>query len=315
VRALIRDQFNFKGFGWTFYKSVLSVKSFGVAFRVPLTYNFNAWDQRRALPSITASAGVYYPFSAAVFLNASVRMEWIQWFLTTATSTVIYAVLWVLWTLFVRGWIVALSALLFPLTRKLYHEHHSTAVPFMAPPNWKAPIPYSPTVEERLGWSYSWKWSRERGLERRTCVWHYYAPTVASLLQPSWRSQRPWSGGSAHPKPLHLPLWSWSCPEWIIRRVAAVGLSTSCPIPDEPYFSCSALLSLSGYYFSALRSSSAFAAAALASGSNDTNATDAATPADVLSSRKASSEQAELQSPANRRSKSTEEKLDEIVIV
>jgi len=38
-------------------------------------------------------------------------------------------------------------------------------------------------------------------------------------------------------------------PEWWARRKAALGLSTSGPIPDPPFVTSSIAMSLSGYYF------------------------------------------------------------------
>jgi hypothetical protein len=36
---------------------------------------------------------------------------------------------------------------------------------------------------------------------------------------------------------------------WLQRKTGSLGVSTGYPLPDKPHFSCSAVLSLSGFYF------------------------------------------------------------------
>ena len=66
----LREQYNFKGFGWTFYKSLLTKRGVGFAFRVPLSSNFDFYDRHLAWPFISTSTYFGYPWVMATFLNA-----------------------------------------------------------------------------------------------------------------------------------------------------------------------------------------------------------------------------------------------------
>jgi hypothetical protein len=218
----VKDSYNFKGFGLTFYKSLVFRESFGLALRLPLTYNFNLWEQHPSLPTVGASLAVYHPWVICVFINTSLRMEVIQWAVTTSVATFVYVTCWMIWTVLLRGLLVAGSALLFPVTRRFYQPTFP-----LQQPNWHGPD-YSRSVEERLGVSWSWRLSLARGYEYRFGCSHYLAHSLVALLK-SWNIQR--------------------IPGWIVRRVAAIGTSVSGPIPDQPYMTASSLLSLSGLYF------------------------------------------------------------------
>ncbi|GKY91377.1 hypothetical protein MPSEU_000110000 [Mayamaea pseudoterrestris] len=219
----IRDSYNFKGFGLTFYKSLVFRQSFGMALRVPITFNFNLWEEHPSLPGVGASIAVYHPWVVCVFINISLRMEVIQWAMTTSVATVVYVTFWLVWTLLLRGLIVAGGALFFPVTRKFYQP----AFP-LAKPNWQGPD-FSRSVEERLGMSWSWRFSKLRGFEHRVGYSHYFAHSLVALLK-ARNIQK--------------------IPSWMVRRVVAVGTGISGPIHDQPYITANGLLSLSGLYFS-----------------------------------------------------------------
>ena len=72
------DDFNFKGFGWSFYKSFIFPTSCGVTLRLPLTINFDWFDRHPVLPSISSAAGFYYPWTAIAFISVSVPMDMIR---------------------------------------------------------------------------------------------------------------------------------------------------------------------------------------------------------------------------------------------
>ena len=227
----IQDEWNFKGFGWTFYKSLVFKESFGVALRLPITYNLASFEAHPSLPSASWSLAVYfYPLTIILFFNASVRYEWLQWLITTTVASVLYSACWLVWTFCIRGLIIAISALSFPVTQRIINPSLPAFV--MEPPvGWKSGPHFSPNVEERIGYSHHWRWSPESGYEQRNTVWHYLAPSVVAILQ---------NGLKVKPS---------SIPTWLVRRVPAVGLSTGGPLPVEPYLTSSALLSLSGFYF------------------------------------------------------------------
>lgn len=223
INKTLRDSYNFKGFGMTFYKSLVFRNSFGVALRLPLTYHFTLFEEHPSLPSIGASLAIYHPWVICLFINTSVRIEVIQWAITTLIASIVYIFCWLLWTLMLRGFLVAGSAVLFPVTRRLYQP----TFPLRRPDGWQGPD-YSRSVEERVGCAWSWRVSQARGYEYRVTYWHYFAYSLATLM-----------------KARNLKL----IPSWVVRRVAAIGTSVSAPILDEPYMTANSLLSLSGIYF------------------------------------------------------------------
>lgn len=232
----VRDDFNFKGFGWTFYKSLLRTTSAGVAFRFPITFNFDTFDRNPQLPSCSGSVAVYNnPFCLGLFLSVSFRLEFLQWFSRRIVEQMAAAVLWVVWILFVRNLGMCFSLLTYPVT----HEWKQFAViPEYVSNMWtrggvEKPR-YSRTVEERLGWSASWRITQGRGFEFRRSCWHSVAPTLTSLWEESLLGK--------------LFLGNMEPPAWLLRHSATFGLSTAAPTPNEPYFSSNIILSLSGYY-------------------------------------------------------------------
>ena len=239
----IRDDFNFKGWGFSFYKSAVFKESFGAAVRLPLTINFDTWERHPALPSISLSVAAFYPGSATLSLNTSLRLEWIQW-LFHQVYVAVPAVLWSVLLVLLRGLALAVSALLFPVTRKPLllantsgnredDRNNNRSSP------WKRlrqeRPQYSRAVEERLGVSLSWRVSRGgvQGGEFRWSCWHYYAPAVSRLWERCLPSQ-------------------WVVPSWMARRSAAIGWSLSGPVKgteEGVLIAPSGLMSLSGYYF------------------------------------------------------------------
>lgn len=88
----IKDQYNFKGFGWSLHKSLIFVRSVGATFRIPLSANFDFYDKYLAAPYISWSTYVGYPLMIATFLNASIPLEAIRWLI----GGVIWKVQWLL---------------------------------------------------------------------------------------------------------------------------------------------------------------------------------------------------------------------------
>ena len=85
-------RFRFKGFAWTLYKSCVFAKSFGAGFRIPISANFDCYDQYLALPYFSSMTYVGYPFVAATFLNCSVPMEAVKW----VVGGILWKVQWML---------------------------------------------------------------------------------------------------------------------------------------------------------------------------------------------------------------------------
>ena len=76
---VIQEQYNFKGFGWSFYKSFLSRRGIGASLRLPLSSNFDFYEQHAAWPFISSSTYFGYPWVVAMFLNASLPLEAVKW--------------------------------------------------------------------------------------------------------------------------------------------------------------------------------------------------------------------------------------------
>jgi len=228
----IRNDWNFKGFGFTFYKSLFYLKSAGVALRLPLTYNLGLFEKNPALPAVSWTLAIYYPWTIAVFMNVSFRLEFLKWLSRRAVERCIGTVLWIFWFSTARSLSILLAAMLFPVTGR-WPEFSAAPLPIGTlldgGPNDKPE--YSRTTEERLGWSASWRVSQERGYEYRNSVWHFLAPTFTSTWQriPLLKNRDP--------------------PDWFRRRLAAYGTSISGPIPDSPHIGGSAIVTLSGYQF------------------------------------------------------------------
>jgi hypothetical protein len=233
----IRDDFNFKGFGWTFYKSLLRPTSAGVAFRFPITFNFDTFDRNPQLPSCSGSVAVYNnPWCIGLFLTMSFRLEFLQWLVLRIAERTTAAVLWVIWILFVRNLGMCFSLLSYPVT----HEWKQFAVvPAYVATMWTRggveKPQYKRTVEERLGCSASWRLTQGKGFEFRRSCWHSVAPTLTSLWEESLLGK--------------LFLGNTEPPAWLLRHSGTLGISNAAPTPNEPYFSSNAILSLSGFYF------------------------------------------------------------------
>lgn len=229
----VTDDFNFKGVGMSLYKSIVFPKSFGVAFRLPLTYNFGFWETNPGLPSVSSTIGLYFPGTAMISISTSVRLEFLKFMSARVVEIACYLILSFVWT-FLRGIVLACSALAFPITRELYQPPIPMASPWARQ---SGPI-YNRSIEERLGCSFSWRISRSKGYEFRVSYWHYYAYTLTSV----WPAVQGLASLLQRQEKAAMP-------EWWARRKAAFGLSTSGPIPDAPFVTSSLAMSLSGYYF------------------------------------------------------------------
>ena len=123
VFQAIQQQYNFKGFGWSFYKSLLFMKSFGAAIRIPLSSNLDFYDAHKAWPYISTSTYFGYPWVIATFFNASMPLEaikyiiggavWkVQWslaVLSALTRSIVEAIVWTLLSPW-RLWVNAIQA-------------------------------------------------------------------------------------------------------------------------------------------------------------------------------------------------------------
>ena len=72
----VASDYNFRGFGFSIYKSILYRRAGGVSLRMPITQNFISYFQRPWLPSINSSIGLYHPGpTIAFFVSASLPID------------------------------------------------------------------------------------------------------------------------------------------------------------------------------------------------------------------------------------------------
>jgi hypothetical protein len=273
----IAEDYNFKGFGWAAYQS-LSSRTFTLTLRCPLTSNFDCFDRNPSLPSISSTVSMWgscaSDVTVAFFLSGSMRIESIHWAATRFVELIRWMIVGVVHTLMsfvntlIRGLRLGFHALvIFPFTRTWPEHQRPIKVDSLLQSSSSSGPSYSRDVEERLGFSLSWRYAiAKRRYEFRVTYWHWYAPTLCFLWQ-TWSEildqilmtmTRKSSGSSASLLPTddedqmkkrRLERLLQRQPRWFARRSAAVGLSTSAPILDEPYVTTSLALSLSGYYF------------------------------------------------------------------
>jgi len=139
-------------------------------------------------------------------------------------------------------------------------------------------IVYSTSIQDRVGVSASWRVSARRGYEFRISYWHLFLPTLLALASFAGKTAKLLVVSSSEREKGRVPmkgrvggdldeieddddepstvkarvdLWhriAEPCEEWITRRTGSLGISWGGPIPDSPFWSASAVLSLSGFY-------------------------------------------------------------------
>ena len=66
--------FAWKGFGLSFEKSVIQWNAFGAGVRVPVSSNFPEWDRNAAIPKISTTFGLNYPYGCKISVSASIPL-------------------------------------------------------------------------------------------------------------------------------------------------------------------------------------------------------------------------------------------------
>jgi hypothetical protein len=230
--AKVRDDFHFKGFGMSLYKSMLYKYSCGIAFRLPILANWDGWDRRPQLPSLSSQICLYYPPTIAVCVSSSINMEWWQYICQIMYSSLKQFLRLLLYQV-LRGFYVVGSWLLYPVLRRV------TELPTtLTKPTPLASPTYQSDIQERLGMTVSYRWSLTRGREWRVSYWHMYLPTIQVYRQCLGRLS------------LITPTLFQTKLDWCARHFMSLGVDTSA-VPDpslQPNFSCTALVSLSGLY-------------------------------------------------------------------
>jgi hypothetical protein len=232
----LKDDFNFKGYGISLYKSLMAWNKAGIAFRVPLLNHWDWWDSNPALPSIGLMFCVYYPFNLSMCMTSSMRMDILKcwfakslWFMQACLLQFLHHVVSAVWTI--------ASALMYPLHQKWY------SVPFQldqraanaTAKSQEITATSQSDIQERLGMSYWYRWTPAVGFDSRISVWHMYMPTLEVYSQLLTGSKEKLFG----------PWWK--------SHFALLGLDSAV---SKGMFFGTGVLSLSGLRFKRRRSSS-----------------------------------------------------------
>jgi hypothetical protein len=261
VIEAIQKDWNFKGFGMTFIKSVLYQNAFGLAFRIPLTLHFKTWERYPALPNIGSSIAIFLPqLCICLFINLSLRIEYIQmtlYYMSRIIPSVCTAVL----LLLLRGLALAVSALLYPLTRQPlllatmqeYDDNIHNGNPwwdYLLPIHSRPafyPVRRNPESDERIDVTWSFRWSVDRGYEFRTTCSHFYAVPLATVIE----AMIPLLPLSDNKRTVYSTTSIMKMMDWIPRHEAAIGCSFVGPAYHDKtglFVTANTLLSLSGIY-------------------------------------------------------------------
>ena len=255
----IRDDWNYKGLGLNLYKSFVFPSSVGLAIRLPLSINFDTFDRNPSWPIITSSAAVFYPPMMGGFLSGSVHVEWLKWVAKSTLGLIPALFFWILYRAILPIlWTIA-SAMLFPLKGLYALPPRPTKIPngsWWTGRSFAKPQ-YNAEMQERLGCSISYRWSKRRGYEFRVSYWHSYLPTLLVyqqfLSQLEERLKGTFKSGGSSSSSTSSTISSSTQNNvknnWWRKHTASLGVTTTGPIPDTPPIGCSANLSLSGLYW------------------------------------------------------------------
>jgi hypothetical protein len=244
-----------------------------LAMRLPLTLNFATWERHSSWPSIGSSIAIYgrHPWTIALLVHMSMRLEHVQCLSRYISATLVPTVVTGLLRILVHGWVLALSALLYPLTRQAptFQTTMDQETEWNRLWTWPEPLRNRRDSEERLTVSFSWRWSWPSAAwktssplpfsrwlptnhEFRTMYSHYLAIQLVTLWEalvvPVWTL---WTTQVARPKSKHDGDTSLSAPHWMSRHSAALGCTLSGPLRASEsgvLVTATSLLSLSGFY-------------------------------------------------------------------
>jgi hypothetical protein len=272
----IRDDWNFKGYGFSIYKSVIETASCGIGIRLPLSVNFDFFDRHPEFPSVTTSIALFFPWTIVGYLSASIHVEWVKWVAKSALGLIPRLVIWLWYKILLPIVWTVLSVIFHPIRDRL------PSLPTTIPKGfWTIAQPkYNSEISERIGCSISYRWSKKRGYEWRVSYSHSYLPTLLvyqnfwsetqqrlqSLTRNNSRRRRSMEESLKESSSTDIPSSSFGSGssttittansnnmpiDWWQKHFTRVGISTGYPTPTPPHFSCSAMLSWSGLYFGA----------------------------------------------------------------
>jgi hypothetical protein len=259
VMQRIRDNWNFKGYGMSLYKSFILPSSFGIGVRLPLTVNFEYFDSRPQLPSVTCGTALFFPWTIMGFFAATIHVEWVKWVTLCTLASLSRILLWALYKVVLPLILAMVTAFVFPI------RHRLPSIPTTIPRGfWNVAKPrYNAEISECIGCSLSYRWSQTGGSEFRINYSHSYLPTFSVYQELLEQAQQQWNAlkktvtrrkrntekslSTVSKRSGNMNTSNYN--HWWQKHFARLGVGTGYPIPNPPYFSCSAILSLSGLYF------------------------------------------------------------------
>lgn len=270
----LKDSFNFKGYGLAFYKSMLNRQGCGVVLRLPLTVHFDFFETRPWLPMLTTTGAFYFPFRGAFSLNASLPVAFLRFIVLALLDQIKFGItlMWYLITKTIMVDIIGifiLSNIGKMLGFGTKGKNDSESIQYDKKGNviekknsflsklkifqdypvapLKRDVRYSSRTSERLGLSVTWQVTEEQGIEFKWSWWLCVLPTIEYIGEMSQQLVSPFVQ-----KKLHTPSNGQliTVNEWLRRKVGSFGFVWGGFKPEPPFYSsCSAALSLSGFYY------------------------------------------------------------------
>ena len=89
--------FAWKGYGVQLEKSVIQWNAFGAAVKVPVSSCFPEWDKNAALPKVSTSFGLNYPYGCKMSMSASIPLGtaiYGEFHSSVALSVIVHSIQW-----------------------------------------------------------------------------------------------------------------------------------------------------------------------------------------------------------------------------
>lgn len=220
IAAMIRNNWNFKGFGAGFSKSLLHLPVTSFVIRMPLTMNLDWLERRPYIPTLTTSATWTYPSNMRSYnINASIPMELLKWILWTTLDYILF-IIQLLYAFIIQSPLLFIKSTLLLLLQNNNNKNKRNMLLELPNLPIKRPFVTSLDITERLGVTFGWRFSHKYGWEYKITPWHCYLPNIPSLLRQTTTSN--------------------------------LGLFIAAPTTEPPYYSPNLMLSIAGIYLAHL---------------------------------------------------------------